>query len=68
MKVKAVPIRSNGGREGIVGRREAGRGRVVKGYSIRIALIPNGLGVRIGYKQIRDRHHARSISTQQQLI
>ena len=50
MEVKAIPIRSNGGREGIIARREASRGRVVKRFSIRVAFIPKGLGVGKGCK------------------
>ena len=61
MEIKTISIsyRSNGRREGIVARREAGCGRVTKGFSIRVALIAKGLGVGIRCKQIREGHHVR---------
>ena len=60
MEIKAVPIsyRSNGGRKGIVGRRGADSRRIAEGFSIGIALVTKGLGVGIGCKQVRERHHA----------
>lgn len=56
MEVKAVPIRSNGRREGIIARGKTGRRRVMKRFSIRVAFIPKGLGVGKGCKQVRERH------------
>lgn len=54
MEIKAVPVRDDGRREGIVGRREAGCGRVAEGFSIRVAVVAKGLSVCVSCKQVRE--------------
>ena len=50
MKIKAVSIRSNGRREGVVAGREAVCRRVAERFSVRVALVGKRLGVGVGCK------------------